>query len=380
VIHRDNSRLMATRVTVYGEAVDETPIVLADLADAWYAEAAVTWADSHYVVAWSDGRALHSLTVSREGAPSAARTLDLPTPLEEDWIRIIRRPRLSYDGSEVLLVWSEAQRHADDAPWTGELPAKTWATRLDKSGALFDLQPPLDLEMDGPSLSVASSGFDFMVVAGQHARVLKGDGPLRVTAARDLFGWRATSDVTWDDAGNDYAVALRYYGSTADWYLAMLRLDSNAIDTGARLATATLTPDEEAAPSIAFPTTGIGLIGVQEGTAADGVSATVYRHFEMTFIPSAPGPPRNVRVQRISRSSFEVNWNAPAGGDPDSYIVEQFLGDTWIPITRVEGNVRSVRIEGFDSVPLLRVRAFNAGGPSEPAQEESGGPRRRSVR
>ncbi|HEY0159552.1 MAG TPA: fibronectin type III domain-containing protein [Thermoanaerobaculia bacterium] len=375
VVYRDGSRLLAQRLEADATSVDLTPIVLAELTNA-VAEAAVVWTNARWVVVWTNGAALHSLTISPHGAVSAARTLDVHAPLEEGWVRLVRRPRLAYDGSEVLLVWAESLRREDDAPWAGELPTKTWATRLNQSGARYDQQPPVDLGVDAPTLSAASSGFEFMVVAGEHARVLKGDGPLRVIAARELIGWRAASDVTWD--GGSYAVALRYYGATTDWYLAALRLDGHANESGAPLATATLPPDEEAAPSIVAANG--WLIGVQEGTPADGVSATVYRDAEMGFMPPPPGAPRNVHVRQLFSSFYEVNWDAPAEGDPDSYIVEELRGGIWMPAVRVEGNVRRAIVTTPFSRPVVRVRAFNAGGPSVPAEHGSGQPKRRSVR
>lgn len=375
VVYQDDNHLLATRVTDSGTVTP--PIVIAEVAAS--AEAAVVWVDSRWVVVWTDGSVLRSLTVSRDGVASATRLLEVHAPLPEGWLRFVRSPRLAYDGGDVLLVWREVHRDPDDdlPPVGGGQPTRTWAIQLTKTG-LPPTGPPLELELDGPSLSVASSGFDFAVVAGQHARILKGDGPLRVTASRELFPWPAVSDVTWDR--NHYDVALRYFGANTDWYLAVIPFDGNGNVTGTGRVTSTLPPDFEVAPSIARAGFG-ALIGVQEGTIDDGFDATVYREQDFAFMPSPPSPPRNVHVRQLSSTEFEVSWDAPAGGDPGSYIVEQFLNGTWTVVARVAGNVRRANVITNGSAPIVRVRAFNAAGPSEPAEHGgSGRSRRRAVR
>jgi hypothetical protein len=381
VIYRDETRLLATRVTHDTTVADATPIVLADITATGTASAAVVSMElrpssfTQWLVVWSDGRALYSRTVTRDGVASATQTLDVHPPIENGFLRLVGAPELAFDGSEVLLVWPETQMPPDYTPMDPIPPAKLWATRLTRGGAPADAQP-LELGLAGPSLSVASSGFDFMVTAGQHAWVLKGDGPLRITASGELFGWHAVSDVMFD--GSDYSVAIRYHGAPAKWYLAVLRVNSNAMAFGGR-ATATLTPDVEAAPSIVPGRLG-ALIGVQEGTIADGLSATVYTIGDLPFMPAPPAPPRNVQVQHVTSTSFEVNWDAPAGGDPDSYIVEQLIFGTWTIVARVTGDVHRANVNSHAGVPTVRVRAFDIGGPSEPAEQGSGQRRRRSAR
>lgn len=376
IVYRHEGRLLATRVTPDATKVDATPIVLATLVSDWSAEAAVVWVEHRWLVVWTDSGSLHSLTVSRDGVPSDARTLDVHPPIEEGFLRLLGSPELAYDGQVVLLVWAESHWPRNRTPMDPAPPVKAWATRLTETGAPSDPQP-LDLDLRGPHLSVASSGHDFLVVAGQHARAVDGDGALRVTAARELFGWRASSDVTWDR--DHYSVALRYYGEPTRWYLAVLSLGRDAAPRATARATATLPPFVDLPPSIAAGGWG-ALVGVQEGTAADGVSATVYGLADLGFMPAPPEPPRHVQVHQLSSWNFEVTWDAPAEGDPDAYVVEQLLGQTWIAVASVTGDVRRAHVSSYFRVPVVRVRSFTVAGPSEPAEPGGGRPKRRSIR
>jgi hypothetical protein len=377
IVHQENGRLLATRVAADGTAADAAPIVLAEGTELGHTEAAVVWADTRWVVVWADGARLRSLTLTPDGTRSAARTLDVHAPIPSDWERGVSQPALAFDTKHVLLVWSEWQSGGCVGLCVTPSP-NTYAARLTRTGVAFD-HLPLDLDvLAAPSLSAASSGSEFLVVAGRHARVLKSDAVLHVTDARDLFDWEATSDVTWD--GTSYVVALRYYGWYTNWYLGVLRLDRGAHDAAVRRGTPTLTPDVLAAPSIAAPFAGRALIGVHEGTPADGISAVIYREVDLVPLPFPPTPPRNLHLRTLTRTSYEANWDAPEEGNPDAYIVELFENNIWVVVARVPGDVRHATVHAYFPNPIFRVRAFGFGGPSAPAEHEYANPKRRSVR
>lgn len=373
VLHHDATKLMATRVTADG-MVAALPLVLTEGLDDGGTEAAVVWTGDRWIVVWTDHRYLLSVTISASGVMSNMRTLDVHAPLPPGESRLVKRPVLAFDGSRVLLTWWEFVGGCLIL-CVSEEPPKIYATRLTRTGAPSDLQP-VDLELPGtPKLSVATSGSEFLVVAGSKLRVLDGGSQLRVMVARDLMDWPALSDVTWD--GTSYVVALRY--SAVQSYLRVLRLDRAANDAAVRRGTTTLPPDEPAAPSIATPFAGNALIGVQEGTPADGASATVYLERDLAPLPAPPGTPRNVHVRRLSSTELEVAWDPPAEGEPDSYIVELTF-DFWQTRVHVPGGTRQVRVTWYYGDPVVRVRAFNVAGPSGPAPEGSGKTKRRAVR
>jgi hypothetical protein len=379
VVHVQGKNVVATRVTADGRIIDDTPLLLARYADFIRLEPAVVWAGTRWIVVWAETDRLQSVTVSSDGTRSPVRTLDVHLPLAEGWIRRVSQPALAWDGDDVLLAWSE---QVSEPCWhlCFNPAAHTFATRLTRTGAEHDLRP-VDLDVsDAPSLSVASSGTEFLVVAGQHARVVESGAELRVATRRDLFDWRVMSDVTWD--GTTYAVALRYFGWARTWYLGLLRLDRAGNDAAVRRGTVTLTPNDEAAPSIAAPVAGDALIGVHEGTVADGVSAVTYRERDLAPLPPPPGAPRNVQFRTAAGGTLDVSWDAPADGDPDGYVIEQFIAGMWRLMLRVPGNVRQANVSRYHDSPSVhvRIRAFGLGGPSAPADQQSGQPRRRSVR
>jgi hypothetical protein len=378
IVQSNGDTLLATRVAADGTVVDNPPLALTNLGDLRSPQAAVAWTGSRWVVVWTERSRLRSATVSSGGEVSAPRTLDVHvSPDDPQSPRRVLTPALAFDGRRLLLVWSE---FIDDCWITCVQDVRTYAIRLTRNGEPDDPRP-LDLEVATElSLSAASSGSEFLVLAGTQARVVSSTGTLRVTASRELFDWRASSDVTWD--GTSYVAALRYRGGT-EWYLSVLRLDRAANDAGIRRATLTLPADSEAGPSIAVPFAGNALIGVQEGTIADSLSATVYRELDLAPLPAPPGAPRGVRVSQLSTFEFEVTWDPPAEGNADSYIVEQWFGGSWGEIARTPANVRRARFTRphADYIPaLVRIRAFNAGGISAPSGDDPAPPKRRAVR
>ncbi|HEY0159551.1 MAG TPA: fibronectin type III domain-containing protein [Thermoanaerobaculia bacterium] len=377
LLHRDAARLLATRVAADGAIADPAPIVLADVPQFELIDAALVWAGTRWLVVWTNGSQSWSINVTSDGTPSAVRTLDVHVPLPENWDRGISQPALAYDEKHVLLVWSEWQRESCSGLCASP-PAHTYAARLTRTGTPVD-PLPLDLDVvDAPSLSVASSATEFMVLAGRHARQLRNGAVLRVENARELFDWHVTSDVVWD--GTSYVVAFRYHSWYTNWYLGVLRLDRSAQDAGVRRVTPTLTPDYEDAPSIAAPFAGYALIGVHEGTPADGISAVIYRERDLVSLLWGPGPPRNLHVRTVAQFSYEVSWDPSEWGDPDAYIVELLYRDQWIVVGRVPAGVHQATVFAYDANPVFRVRAFGSGGPSLPLEHQFGNPKRRSVR
>jgi hypothetical protein len=375
VVHRDDTRILATRIGPDGSVFDDQPIVIGtSTATGWGLPASVVWTGDYWLVAWNDGEHLRVADVSRGGFASVPRTLDVHPPLPEEWVRTVGSPFLGFDGKHVLLVWNEAQ-----SPGCPMFPPcigaelRTFARPVTRDGAPTGNGLELDIRY-GAAVSIASSGREFLVLAGTRAIVLDGDqGALRQVATRDLFDWfSTTSDVTWD--GRDYVVAMRYRG--VQWHLSLRRLDAGLNDVTAPRGAPTLAPDVHEPPSVAAPFSGDAVIGVQEGTIETGVRATVYRESDLALLPAPPAAPQNVRARPTGASRYEVTWDPSPFGDPELYLVEvQITGGQWIEVARVPADVRSVNVVW----PTVRVRAFNAGGSSAYAYQTGGG-KRRSVR
>jgi hypothetical protein len=373
VVHHDNTRILATRITPDGGVFDQ-PLVLGNLGPgSSQPPASVVWTGDYWLVVWTDGERLRVVDVSRGGFASVPRKLDVHPPLLEGWSRYIGLPALGFDGAHALLVWHESQQPpCSFFPPCGGGETKTFATLLTRDGAQAGNTVELELQSFAP-VSIASSGRELFVLSGTRAVVLDGDpSVLRVAATRDLFDWNASSDVTWD--GRDYVVAMRYLG--AQWHLSLRRFDALLNDVTAPRGTPTLTPDLFEPPSVAAPFSGDALAGVQEGTIETGVRATVYREAELPLLPAPPAPPPNVRVRQTNTLRYEVTWDPSPSGDVELYLVEvQTPGGTWIEAARVGAGVRSVEV----AWPTVRVRAFNAGGSSATISPVYPG-KRRSVR
>ncbi|HYK03377.1 MAG TPA: fibronectin type III domain-containing protein [Thermoanaerobaculia bacterium] len=362
-VQRDGRKLTAMRITADGRAVDKEPIVLAEMVPPALYPASVVWTGEQWVVVWTAGSRLRVARVSAAGIPSAARSLPLPLAPPDSTRREVQPPLVAFDGEHVLVLWTEismapCELAAPPCPFTDP---RRFALLLTPDGSPTD-DVPFELPI-GFGTSIASSGSEFLILDGTRATVLvKGRNRLRIAAMRELFNYPATSDVTWD--GRDYVVALRYTG--ANWYLALKRLDRNLQDVGETRGTRTLAPDQFEQPSVAAPFAGEALIGLQEGTPADGVRAVVYREADLAPLPPRPDAPRNVRLRQLGTDRYEVTWEPSAGAE--QYRIEALGSDGewhWIAGTDAGTHHATVRW------PNLRVSAFNAGGASEPGYPDA---------
>ena len=166
--------------------------------------------------------------------------------------------------------------------------------------------------------------------------------------------------MTWD--GSSYAVALRYFG--VRWHLSVTHLDRDLNVIGASRGTETLPPDLFVAPSIAG-----SFVAVQEGDAAEGARAVVYRETDMQPLPAPPSAPRNVLARPTGDGKFEITWDPSATAELYRVEARTENGLLWIANVAADQPLRVIA-----QYPSVRVTAFNAGGASEPL------PRRRSSR
>lgn len=365
-VERRNQTLLATRVAYDGTPIDAEPLVLAEAQ--WDTTAAVAWSADRWLVLWPQYERLRFVTVSRGGAVSTPRNVALTPEPPPNSFRHLVSVALATNGTTTLLVWTEEQLPACFFPVCPGGITRTFAARLTNEGQLLDAAP---LELPAAStLSVATSGREFLVLADATAHAIDATAAPRLLASRRLLDWRAMGDVTWD--GSSYAVALRYQG--LKWHLSVTHLDRTASPLGTPAGTTTLAPDVVAPPSIAAILPSSALVAVQEGDARDGTRAVVYSERTMMPLPAPPSPPRNVRVTQTT-GGYEVTWDAPANGEVELYWVEGLTyGGAWAWVGVVPAT-QPLRIRS--PFATVRVRAFNVGGASDFTEPPS---RRRTAR
>lgn len=353
VVASRNNQLLATRVAHDGTPLDAEPFLLGQHWQAWWAlNAAVTWAGDRWVVAWEAPDGIHLATV-HNGVTTSSRKLAFGDVYASE-------PALSFNGTTLLFVWNETTLLPCWFPPCDSGETRTLAARLTRDGDVVDATP-LEIPTASGAYSIATSGGEFLVLGETTATTIDASAAPRILASRRIFNWHAAGDVTWD--GSSYAVALRYFG--ARWHLSVTHLDRELNVIGAPRGTETLPPDLFVAPSIAR-----SFVAVQEGDAAEGARAVVYREADMQPLPAPPPAPRNVRVTRTGYGTFEIVWDASE--NTELYRVEELTpGGTWRWVADVPADQARLVIAVY-GVP--RVTAFNAGGASTPL------PRRRSAR
>jgi hypothetical protein len=366
VVERRNTTLLATRVAYDGTPIDPESIVLAEAQ--WDTVASVAWLGDRWLVLWAEYDRLRFVTVSRAGIASAPRDVALTSPLATGLNRSFTGLAVAAGGGTTLLAWSEQQWPPCSFPPCRGGTTRTFAARLTNEGQLLDAAP---LELPAATtLSVATSGREFLVLADATAHAVDATAAPRLLGSHRLLDWKAMGDVTWD--GSSYAVALRYQG--LNWHLSVTHLDRTATATGAPVGTTTLAPDVLVPPSIAAVLPSSALIALQEGDAQNGTRAVVYSERAMMPLPAPPSPPRNVRVT-AANGGYEVTWDAPATGEVELYWIEGLTyGGAWAWVGVVPAT-QPLRIRS--PFATVRVRAFNAGGASEPTEPPQ---RRRTAR
>ncbi len=285
-LYADDTLLLAKRINAAGRVIDERPIVIAEALSGG-AEVGIIWANTHWVVTWSEKGRLRMARVSSAGIAAKPRWLDVHEPLAPGYIqREVTQPGLAFDGKRLLVVWIETQIAPCQMlpPCPSTLPRMLAAT-LTPDGELSSAMPlelPLDLMVVDGRISIATSGREFMIVTRRKLAVVEARGSRLQLVAQREFGadqW-VTGDVTWD--ARDYVVALRSAGATRS--LVVRRLDRNAQDVAPARGTTPLASQLLDPPSIAAAFAGDTLIGVQEGTATGGIVATVYRESELPLL------------------------------------------------------------------------------------------------
>lgn len=367
IVLRDVSRVLAVRLDATGRSIGAEAIVL-DTESAF--AAAATWAGDRWAVVWIPGKDARFATISREGEVSDARDLPLvaPPPPEGVTVQANEAPALSYNGRVLLMAWVERSRPDDwIVPIVDNDRRTSYAMRLSSAG------DPLDgvaLALDGGwNVAVATSGAEFLVVTELMAHFLVArEDSLRIAVSRDLPLWADAAGVTW--TGREYAVALTHRIGQAH-RMGIWRLDSfGALDGEARGVKVAPPGESERfeRPGIAAPFASNAVVVLNEVHLVEGTGPVVYREREMERLPPPPSAPRNVRADYPRETLI---WDAPLLGTVDEYVVERWNPgydgepEGWEMVDWLPADARSTVLPCFDC-RLIRVRAVNAGGRSEP--------------
>lgn len=371
----DGKSFSAIRLDADGNILGISPLFAeAARSESYRAVSSVVWAGDRWVVIlpWQTG--IRFFTVTGSGVVSAPRDLQFTVTPPRNWQGGIVSLDAVWDGSNVVLAWSERHSQCDSRCYDSR--AYTCVARVTREGAAVDLVP-LDL-VPGETLSLASSGQgDAVLVADTNAYAIDTrEAAPRVTASTSVLNWSGQGDVTWD--GVDYVVALRYVG--ARWHTSLSRFDRALQPTAPMRSTVTSAPDVITPPSVAATAPRSAMIAVHEGDPQNGVRAVVYPEAEMPVAPARPGAPQQVYSRIVSSSSREVTWNT--ADDAELYRVEGSYGDEasgWEHMATLTPDQLPRVISRF---PFNRVIAFNAGGASEASQAEARPPhmRRRIAR
>jgi hypothetical protein len=376
VMTRKDDRLYGTRLTGNGTPIDAAPFFIGETHRT--TEPSVVWTGDRWIVLYRtmDFQAFVTRAISASGAVGPARPLVLQYDVPEPFSRAGESGVLGWNGRELLLLWTKTLvSNCSDFP---PCPSTTTvhATRLDADGQPVDQSIDLDLPA-GQSLALAAgeSG-ELLAASGFSTAVIRtAGGVLRADPARTWIDYpeRVMQDVLWD--GSAFVLAVRYESVwSTKGHIAVLRLDRNGLLRGSGVVDIQKKNCCAPAHSVAAQEGSPALLAFAE-VAMPGDTNRVVTMTENELAPIPPPPPAPAAVSRRTRAGTEVSWTA-VPGDVDGYLVEtDFQYETRRTVTHDRERVMET-----SSDLAVRVRAFNAGGMSAPAQPAVTPRRQRSKR
>jgi hypothetical protein len=363
VVSRKGDRLVGSRMTRNATPLDAEPFPIAKVVQAWPMQASVTWHGDRWIVAWIDDRNLYTAEIETTGRAGTPRRFNNPLrPPRPELHNEVEAVSVASNGRDLLLVWQNVM-----LPDCGPFPCfashfSTYVTRLDEYGQARDV--PADMRSFTP-VSIASSGEEFLLVRGLSVRTIRTDHDmLFVGEPRSLLQYSGGSgmDVAWD--GHEYVAAVQY--GITERYVARFRLNGDGLQTAPPLFTRLNRQDSfdyEQAAVAAEHNLGM-IIAVHESLpGADTAHVTVLRESDLGPLPPPPAAPV-ARVEPLDERILLLTWDPVPGAD--GYYVE-FLGSSgdWHWFGALRADERSMRVGASSK---HRVRAFNAGGISEPSE------------
>lgn len=381
------STVYTRRYAMSGAAIDPAPVPIrtASMVTEYYhpRRIAVAGNGNAFLVVWIESgqpvppsRTLFGATIAVDGTVSAARPIVGVGYYDGEL-------DMAWNGQVFLVIWGYFSASPIEGP---PIRAATLAARIAGDGSPIDGGPTfIDTAAPGTrSATVASNGRDFLVALDGYrdltlVPITTSSGTLTVGSPKTLFRWICCiqSDITSD--ANGYAISWRYpepssvpYDPrilTSQWYLGIAHLNSggdrySGAFTTINVATRDLLFDL-AGPSTATNRLGDTAVTIREQLPGSVPRVRAYFDWEMTPVPALPTAPRNV-VVKGSADNFVVSWE-PTSNDATGFAVEAPFGQRFDFISVVGGDQRSVSIR-YSTASVVRVRALNAGGMSEPSE------------
>jgi hypothetical protein len=334
---------------------------------------AVAW-DGHefFVVYLSAIGGISGSTVSVSGSASA------PIPLAQQTLPWLP-PKVFWDGSQFIVgfIWMRSSLLQINLPGgTAFFRVGADLNSLENPVLIGNRAVRFHFALGAPASVVAFDRkndnevpYDTVVT-----RVVADSSGIRTGSEATLFRWPSdtASNIAWDGLG--YVVAWRY-AMNGQWRIATERLPADAPPERARGVQAQ-SADALSAPAIASNGMSDTLVAVSE--VAPGTSAArirLYENRDLTELPAPPNAPRGLSMIG-SPSGSMVEWER-VNGEVAGYVIES-AGTFPHMLATVPANQLKTAVSGTTAV---RVRAFNAGGLSDPSTTMNlqPAPRRRTV-
>jgi len=357
VVWSDTKNVLARRFRTDGSPVDGVPLTLG--AGWMYFAPAVAWNGSAFITAWTDGNGAASSTIGIDGPPGPTIRL---SPYPFLW------PDLAWNGSEFLLVGGLGQTCPFECPVTHgvtiAIRLRADGSPIDTNAILVDVARLTDYSRTSRA-TVASDGRDFLVSldGARDVVVVPVSAAGVLGAQKRVFKWFGgiQSDIASDDSG--YVLTWNYRGPTINrTWLATAHLDSSGNPSSTvytPLDTSTTTP------SVAANSLGDSLSVVGTEDQPSGVvRVQAFLNWEMRPLPQPPAPPRNASATGDPHN-FDLQWSG-ASPDTEGIVVDYVASNgersaiVVLPVGQPTARFRNV------AVSWVEVRAFNAGGMSEP--------------
>jgi hypothetical protein len=372
IVGNVSGRLVATRLSPAGKALDMPPFLVA-LLQSPYASYSVAWNGSRFFVVWADGSALFGAFVGPDGTATPPRPLGMQTPP----LTAPADPDLAWDGHQFVVVYGEISQSGPCLEGCVRTPDHVRVLRVSAGGIAVDAVP---VAIPGIHFRahIASSGAESLIALDGYSDttamiVRDTGGVLQLGAEIPIFHWITTygSDVTW--TGSLYVVAWRYaFSQTGPGWIGVSKIGPSGVPF-ASLVTPTAGPAESgpplSTPSIAANDSGDAAVVISEMTPRSYVArARLYLMSELAPMPGPPPPPRNV-VMYSQGTTNTIVWQAD--GSQDAFAVE-ISGDGKNWSRPIVTDAQRLTISASSPGMLYRVSAIGPGGLSQPVVAAAG--------
>jgi len=367
VVWHHYQQLWAQRFTPSGDPVDSAPILLRSGLKAPL-QLTVTSDGTRFFIVWANGGRIFGGFLMPDGTMTEARQL---SPDAVNSTEVHTDPDVAWDGVRFLLVWTSYYPSLFPVI---PLPSNTQAIRLTADGSPMDgaatrITATRTMSAGARAHVASNRAGEFLITTDEEnvvtAHRVRGDSSeLQIDSAIPIFTWwnSVASDVVWD--GRDYVVSWRYGFYAERAWIGTTQVASSG-SAFSPLVIETGTPDVLTAPAISSNDLGDTFVVVSE-MHGDSARARGYFTNEMSQTPPPPSPPINVSVVK-GQYNLAVIWQA-SSTDESGFVIESRAphSSAFGFVLAVPANTRRATIYS-SQVDSVRIRAFNAGGVSDPS-------------